>query len=385
MEYSVQAVKKRTINEGSCECNEGNYLNLTSYECIACDDLCKSCDSRECTSCVENAEIREAKCYCKTDYHQSEINSKLCIQETSESEEIDQNNDTNDPEQTSKSPSKSYVELRNSISATVVSVICVISALNFLNMNMSSLWVFLSTLQIFSFSPLLKINLASKIKAIAQGMSLNIIPNIFEKFIKYTSKPTTKRFEEFGYDTTIYLFNNGDLLIILIINTAAYFFLKITYLICIRRDSKILSIISKFLVAYEWSFYLRLLIQGYLDIGVSSLFTLKHFGKSIEIPDYIIAAISAVLYIQAIIFLFPFIVFRFLYRNYELLSTEECLRKWGSLYSDINYKKSKLASYNLVVYLLRRQAYFIAINFLDHIPVIQIGVCYSTSLIVRFI
>jgi hypothetical protein len=78
-------------------------------------------------------------------------------------------------------------------------------------------------------------------------------------------------------------------------------------------------------------------------------------------------------------------VYKFLRRNFEFLSTEENLSKWGSLYYEIDYKKSKAASYNLLVYLSRRLVYSIAINFLDFNPMVQLGVCYTSSLFVTYI
>lgn len=78
-------------------------------------------------------------------------------------------------------------------------------------------------------------------------------------------------------------------------------------------------------------------------------------------------------------------MYKFLRRNFESLSTEDNLSKWGSLYYDIDYKKSKGASYNLLVYLSRRLAYSISINFLDFNPLVQLGVCYVSSLYVIYI
>jgi hypothetical protein len=174
------------------------------------------------------------------------------------------------------------------ISYSILLIVCI------LNRNLNPAWSMLNSVQIIRFSTLLNINIPCKIRTIAKGMSFRFLPNIFGLFIKYESDSSPKRYEEMGYDNTIYLINNGDLLTILVINTVFYLLLKFTHHILRRRDSKLLRTISMITAGYEWSFFLRFLIQGYLDIAVSSSFTLKYLPHDIEIPDYITAALSFV-------------------------------------------------------------------------------------------
>jgi hypothetical protein len=186
------------------------------------------------------------------------------------------------------------LDLNISINSLVVIAVSTVAAVNLMNSNINSVWIVLNTIQIFSYSILLNIKIPTKISYIAQGMSFNFIPNIFEYFIKYKSRSTPKRYEEMGFDSPIYLLNNGDLFTILVINIAFYLILKLLYVIFKGRDGKCLSITAKGIVCYEWSFYSRFVIQSYLDIAVAASFTLKYIPKGIEIVDYIVAAISYV-------------------------------------------------------------------------------------------
>jgi hypothetical protein len=157
--------------------------------------------------------------------------------------------------------------------------------------------VILSTLQIISFSPLLNIDIPSRLITIAKGMSLNMIPNIFELFLQSQSDLIPDRYKEMEYETSIYLLNIGDILTILFTNIAFYILLKLTHLIFKKREGKFRNLLSKVIIGYEWSVYLRFIIQGYLDIAVSSSFRLKYLPKDLEILDYAFAAISMVIFI----------------------------------------------------------------------------------------
>jgi hypothetical protein len=55
------------------------------------------------------------------------------------------------------------------------------------------------------------------------------------------------------------------------------------------------AFVIKIIQRYEYSFYLRFMIQGYLEIGIAASFTLKYFPYSYEVIDYILAVISLVI------------------------------------------------------------------------------------------
>jgi hypothetical protein len=425
-----------------CECIEGYYLyDEVLFECRLCEGLCKSCNRIECTSCVDNAEVKEGRCYCNEGYYLSKSytsncipcleescktcyenegiyectscnypyilsDSKLCICDeefyytqgneciaidftlelrpslnnlelhfnqalSKELNFIDLQHEILDKEILSQLDTKFYIldkylsygisysstystdnsisvrltvsntvqnvqnrslkissydvivpilfknntvsnstdlldeadssnenftDLGNIINFAIVVTVSTATVVNLLNFNLNAIWVLLSTLQIFSYSPLLNIKLPSKLRTIAQGMSFNFLPNIFEFFMKYETDSTPKRYEEMGYDTTIYLMNCGDLLTMLIINIFFYLLLKLMHNLLRKSDLKVTKLVSKLVEGYEWGFYLRFWIQGYLNIAVTSSFTLKYLPDDIEIPDYIIAILSFVIF-----------------------------------------------------------------------------------------
>jgi hypothetical protein len=58
---------------------EGYYLHEeTDYKCKQCDELCSSCNNESCVVCVENAELRDGKCYCNDGYYHSIYNPYAC-------------------------------------------------------------------------------------------------------------------------------------------------------------------------------------------------------------------------------------------------------------------------------------------------------------------
>lgn len=83
--------------------------------------------------------------------------------------------------------------------------------------------------------------------------------------------------------------------------------------------------------------------------------------------------------------IFPWIVYYYLRKYYDLLGREGIITKWGSLYEEVDYSKSKGACCNIIVFFLRRFSYSIAIVFLDFNPLIQLGFCYLSSALVTSI
>ncbi len=72
-------------------------------------------------------------------------------------------------------------------------------------------------------------------------------------------------------------------------------------------------------------------------------------------------------------------------KHHDSLGQDEIKSKWVSLYDDMNYSKSKAISCNILVFFFRRQAYSLAIVYLDFNPITQAGFCYVSSALVMCI
>jgi hypothetical protein len=241
----------------------------------------------------------------------------------------------------------------------------------------------LNTLEILSYIPLLNIHIPDRVKAVALGMSLNLFPNLLELYYPGVAKNTPDRYSDFGIESSEFVFNNLKGILTLACFIFLYLVLKLLNKKIQNSSSKIVEYLSKAIIKFEWSVFLRFLIQNYLVLGITSSLALLYvrYIQPLKhaIYDYVFAIICFV-----IIMICPWIMCYYVRKYHDLFGGVNITAKWGSLYDDVNYSKSKAASCNIVVFFLRRQAYSLAIVYLDFKPLIQLAFCYISSAFVMF-
>jgi hypothetical protein len=252
-----------------------------------------------------------------------------------------------------------------------------------LNMNFAALWSLLNTIEIFSYIPLLNLHIPSSIEVVASEMAFNFIPNPFKSYYQIRSKNIEDRYSSFGFNSSHYIYNNFKMILTLGIMTLIYSISKILKIIIRDEESKIGKYLHKVIGKYEWNGFTRFFIQYYLGIGVTSALALK-YAKFSEASSFIIIDFSFAAISFGFISISTLFILRFLTKNHSLLESEGNIKKWGCLYEEVNYSKSKGTACNIILFFTRRLLYSIAISYLDFNPFIQLGFCYIPSLIVIY-
>ncbi len=192
------------------------------------------------------------------------------------------------------------------------------------------------------------------------------------------TKNTPKRYSEFGIESSEFIFNNLSLLITLSCFSIIYLSTRLLKKLIKNRNGKIAACLVKIIRKCEWSLYLRYFIQNYLAFAITSSLDVLYvrYIQPLKnaIYDYIFATLCII-----IIMISPWIIYYYMRKYHDRLGQEEIISRWGSLYDDVSYSKSKGVSMNIVVFLLRRHAYSLAIVYLDFNPLIQVGFCYISS------
>ena len=59
----------RTLDAELCKCIDGSYEDRLSFNCLPCDNMCKTCinDSKTCNSCTNDKHLVESECVCHND------------------------------------------------------------------------------------------------------------------------------------------------------------------------------------------------------------------------------------------------------------------------------------------------------------------------------
>jgi hypothetical protein len=138
--------------------------------------------------------------------------------------------------------------------------------------NPSACWTLLNTIQIISYLPLNSLPYTPKLKSFHASLtSYNLLPNPFEYFVPpNSSSEPFKQAKKFGIDSSVFLLNFGNTLMI----PLAYIviFPLLYALSCI---TKISPYVKKYLVHYKFNFFIRFIIQSYLEVGIYSLIQLR--------------------------------------------------------------------------------------------------------------
>lgn len=238
-------------------------------------------------------------------------------------------------------------------------------------MNPSSIWTFLNTIILLSYIPLSSIPISERVSEFLSGFELEIIPipNIFDYTLDYSYENPHPKALEFGIDTKLFLINTGEILTIF---SANLLLIPFAWLLSRCKCKKIHKSFSKLLKNYQYGFFLRFWIQGYLDFCIAAGNDVLFPPESELVP---ILSYSVSILVAILAFASPFLVALFAKRNSEnIRSSEEgskFYRKWGSLFYEFDYQESEESHYFYVMFLSIRLCYSFNLVVFTGFPLLQ--------------
>lgn len=141
--------------------------------------------------------------------------------------------------------------------------------------NPSAAWILMNTIQIISYIPLNSSPIPVGLKAFMSGLGSikSLVPNPFEYI--FDSNATAKPYPEaldFGFSTSVFFINIGSPISTLVFIICLWPFI---YVLSKFKLGKLSVKLLKILGNYKYNFFLRYLIQAYLELGVASFIQLR--------------------------------------------------------------------------------------------------------------
>jgi hypothetical protein len=156
---------------------------------------------------------------------------------------------------------------------------------SFINLNLVSLFNFISTAEIFYSTNLFELDLDSTLSGFLVGMRIESkLPNIFSYIISQSDGvPIPEKYINYGYSTNLLLLNAGVHLTILFIFIVIDLILLALSLVPYFH-TKLKPVLEKF----KYSVFLRFWIQTYLDLFLASTIGIRYtkFENSAQIVDF---------------------------------------------------------------------------------------------------
>lgn len=260
--------------------------------------------------------------------------------------------------------------------------------LTIINFNPVSLWSFLNALQLLIYMRLSSIYIPPKLNSVLSAFSsLSIFPNIFKWFIEPESSDIiSQKFQEFGFASTNFFLNAGDMisaLIFILVNMGIFMVLD-----RIKRFRPFsIKIISNFiessLAKFRYSTYLRFYIQSYIKLAVCSLFGIitMSISTSLQMFNFILC-----LAVFGFIVLTPLFTLCFIRANREQLKVHEegLFQKFGSLFYEFCNDHGLFTSLFYFFFFMRRLVFLCILFAFEAYPLPQTIMNFVLSTAVIF-
>jgi hypothetical protein len=153
------------------------------------------------------------------------------------------------------------------------------------------IWQPISSLQIVSYMYLMSLNWPDTISDFLPGiLYYNYFPNIFHLIEKDGPSPSDNA-EDFGYDTSQFLRNNGVVITFFFVEIIVWCIIFITSIVLSGSTSIFSKIIRVIRTCYNWNIYLKVYIDTYLVTAITCLIQLKF--SEYDSPNVLVNFISA--------------------------------------------------------------------------------------------
>jgi len=240
------------------------------------------------------------------------------------------------------------------------------------NGNPAVLWGILNGLDILIYISLSSNPLTPELRAFYQGLDVVevFVPNLLEFVFDPSVSPNTNPiFEDFGFESTLFLLNIGRELTIfcfVLLMWPVIWILSKVKIAFIRRKSR------SFLEEYQYNVFLRNWIQFYIDLASASLIQVSNKPSSEEavVFNYCLSIAFGLLVLAS-----PLALFIFNIKNKTKITSEDrnFYQNWGALFYEYRCGENFLVSYTYLVFLLKRLLFGLSLVLLGEYPNFQQG------------
>jgi hypothetical protein len=237
--------------------------------------------------------------------------------------------------------------------------------------SMSSAWGMINNIQIIGYIPMMNINLPLALSSFFTSvLDFNLVPNVFENFQPDDSPKNIKSARKVGIDSSLFMVNCGATLTTFL---AALLFWPLSCGLSKLRNHRVAGYFYDASTKYKWNFFIRFVIEGYLDLLLAALFQLQFASAG---SFNIIANCAVSVFALLVCLGAPVLAGVFIYRHKHRFNDEEekALKKYyGSLFEEFKNDQGFLSCIFYVLFFLRRLSYVIILYCLEAFPVVQVG------------
>ena len=274
------------------------------------------------------------------------------------------------------------------------SVLAAATSLSLANVSPSSLWSFISAIQLLVFIYLTNIPLSNRAKGFLIGLKkYNPFPNLFEYLGVYQGKTHQfARAVDLGFATNSVLLNVGNLLSLFLCLIGIYCVFRIVLRVTTVKslqENKVRKYMREFCEKYKYGFFIRFLIQAYIEFFVASLITVysSDLTDLSQAYNFYLAIIFLVLSIQFLLVLTPILSLGLsLSRRNEITNCNPTtMSLYGSLFYEFKDDSGAIRSHYYTLFFMRRLLFVVVLFVLEDYPIIQICLCEIFTLAVCYI
>lgn len=186
----------------------------------------------------------------------------------------------------------------------------------------------------------------------------------------YDSLPIDNNFEEVGYESRNFIQNLGSIYYFFPLIGVWLLLLAILKLFAACGCSRPNRWYAKLKAALFWNFLLRLVIESYLELHLSSTINAANLYFSSNSGDWL--ASLTTLPVAFVVNVFPFWLFVFLRRNFDQLSEENFKARFGATYEGLATECKSFVGHPLI-FVLRRMLFSLMVIFVPNQTFVHIS------------
>jgi hypothetical protein len=225
-------------------------------------------------------------------------------------------------------------------------------------------------IQIVGYIPMMHIDLPIRLSSFFISVrDFNLVPNAFEYFVTDDSPQNIKSACRVGIDSSLFIMNAGELFTTFLL---MLLFWPVSWLLSKSSNPKFAKYFYDVSSRFRWSFFIRFLTEGYIDLTLAALFQLHN--ATIASTSLIVNVSFAVVF-MVLSFVAPVVCVYFVSKNYERFQDpeEKVLRtKYGSVFDEFKNDKGFLSCSFYCLFFLRRLLYVGILYLLQDFPLVQV-------------
>jgi hypothetical protein len=251
-------------------------------------------------------------------------------------------------------------------------------ALSFSSGSMSSTWGMINNIQIVGYIPMMHIDLPIGLSSFFKSMQgFSLVPNLFQYFVTDDSPKNFESARRVGIDSSLFLMNAGELISTFFLTML---FWPVSCALSNCSNPKLAKYFSDVSSSFRWSFFIRFVIEGYINLTFAALFQLHNATAA---SFSLLANVCLAGVFMVLSFVFPVVCVYFVYKNYERFQDPEekdFRTKFGSVFDEFKNNKGLLSCSFYCLFFLRRLLHVGILYLLQDYPLVQVILNFLHSL-----